>query len=37
MLQGFFDFKNPNTFLLGQNAHNLVIIGLLVYVAYKVK
>lgn len=26
-----FDIKNPDTFLGGQNVHNLVIIGLLVY------
>jgi hypothetical protein len=34
---GFLDLKNPNTFLGGQNVHNLIIIGLLVFVAYKVK
>jgi hypothetical protein len=31
---GFFDLKNPDTFLGGQNVHNLVIIGLLVYVGF---
>jgi hypothetical protein len=31
---GFLDLKNPDTFLGGQNVHNLVIIGLLVYVAF---
>lgn len=25
------DIKNPDTFLGGQNVHNLIIIGLLVY------
>lgn len=34
---GFFDIKNQDTFLFGQNAHNLVMIGLLIYIAYKVK
>jgi hypothetical protein len=31
-----FDFKiqDPNTFLGGQNVHNLIIIGLLTYVAF---
>lgn len=29
-----FDIKNPDTFLGGQNVHNLIIIGLLVYVAF---
>lgn len=33
-MQGFFDLKNPDTFLGGQNVHNLVIIGLLVYVGF---
>ena len=29
------DIKNPNTFLGGQNVHNLIIIGMLGYVIYK--
>ena len=37
MGQGLLDIKNPNTFLFGQNVHNLVMIGLIVYIAYKVK
>ncbi len=30
-----FDIKNPNTFLGGQNVHNLIIIGLLGFLVYK--
>lgn len=30
-----FDIKNPNTFLGGQNVHNLLIIGLLSFLVYK--
>ncbi len=30
------DIKNPDTFLGGQNVHNLIIIALLVVVAMKV-
>ena len=30
-----FDIKNPNTFLGGQNVHNLIIIGLLTYLVVK--
>jgi hypothetical protein len=30
-----FDIKNPNTFLGGQNIHNLIIIGLLTYLVVK--
>ena len=32
-----FDFKlsDPNTFLGGQNVHNLIIIGLLGFLVYK--
>ena len=33
-MSGFFDIKDQNKFLGGQNAHNLIIIGLLVYVAF---
>lgn len=29
-----FNIKDPNTFLGGQNVHNLIIIGLLAYVAF---
>jgi hypothetical protein len=32
-----FDIKNPDTFLGGQNVHNLLILGLLAFIAYKVK
>ena len=31
-----FDIKDPNTFLGGQNVHNLLMIGLLVAIVYKV-
>ena len=37
MGKGFLDIKDQNTFLGGQNIHNLIIIGLLAYVIYKVK
>jgi hypothetical protein len=37
MGSGFFNLKDQNAFLGGQNVHNLIIIGLLVFVAYKVK
>jgi hypothetical protein len=30
-----FNLQDPNTFLGGQNVHNLIIIGLLAYVIYK--
>jgi hypothetical protein len=30
-----FDIKNPNTFLGGQNVHNLLIIGLLTFLVVK--
>jgi hypothetical protein len=30
-----FDIKNPNSFLGGQNVHNLIIIGLLIFIIYK--
>ncbi len=30
-----FDIKNPDTFLGGQNVHNLIIIGMLGYIIYK--
>jgi hypothetical protein len=34
-MEGVLDIKSPN-FLFGQNAHSLVIIGLLVLVSVKV-
>jgi hypothetical protein len=30
-----FDIKNQDTFLGGQNIHNLIIIGLLIYIIFK--
>ena len=30
-----FDINNPDTFLGGQNVHNLIIIGLLGFLVYK--
>jgi len=30
-----FDIKNQDTFLGGQNVHNLIIIGLLSFITYK--
>jgi hypothetical protein len=30
-----FDIKNQDTFLGGQNVHNLIIIGLLGFLVYK--
>lgn len=30
-----FDIKNPNTFLGGQNVHNLIIIGMIGFLIYK--
>ena len=30
-----FDINNPNTFLGGQNVHNLLIIGMLGFLVYK--
>jgi len=30
-----FDIKNPNSFLGGQNVQNLIIIGLLIYIIFK--
>lgn len=32
---GLFDIKNPDTFLGGQNVHNLIIIGLLGFLVFK--
>jgi hypothetical protein len=34
MGKGLLDIKNQDTFLGGQNVHNLIIIGLLAYVAF---
>jgi len=34
-MKDFLDIKNPNTFLGGQNVHNLIIIGLLGFLTYK--
>jgi hypothetical protein len=30
-----FNLQDPNTFLGGQNVHNLIIIGCLAYIIYK--
>ncbi len=30
-----FNLQDPNTFLGGQNVHNLIIIGLLGFLVYK--
>jgi len=35
MENGIFDIKNPDTFLGGQNVHNLIIIGMLGFLVYK--
>lgn len=32
-----FNLQDPNTFLGGQNVHNLIIIGMLGYLIYKCK
>lgn len=29
------NIKDPNTFLGGQNVHNLIIIGMLAFLVYK--
>lgn len=34
-MEGFLTIRNPDTFLGGQNIHNLIIIGLLSAIAYK--
>jgi hypothetical protein len=31
-----FDIKNPDTFLGGQNVHNLIIIGGLAFIGYMI-
>lgn len=33
-MKGLLDIKNQETFLGGQNVHNLIIIGLLVYIGF---
>lgn len=33
-MKGFLDIKDQNAFLGGQNVHNLIMIGLLVYIAF---
>jgi hypothetical protein len=32
-----FNIKDPNTFLGGQNVHNLLIIGMLGYIIWKTR
>ena len=34
-MKGFLDIKDQNTFLGGQNVHNLIIIGMLAYIIFK--
>lgn len=34
-MKGFFNIKDPNTFLGGQNVHNLIIISMLTVVLVK--
>lgn len=34
-MKGFINIKDPNTFLGGQNVHNLIIIAMLGVVIYK--
>ena len=34
-MKEFYDIKNPNTFLGGQNVHNLIIISMLGVLLYK--
>lgn len=36
-MQFDFNVQDPNTFLGGQNVHNLIIIGMLAYIIYKNK
>jgi len=36
-MSGLLNIKDPNTFLGGQNVHNLLIIGMLGYIIYKMK
>jgi hypothetical protein len=34
-MEGLLNIKDPNTFLGGQNVHNLIIIGLLTFLVIK--
>jgi hypothetical protein len=34
-MKGFFDIKDQNTFLGGQNVHNLLILGGIAYIIFK--
>lgn len=34
-MKSFFNIKDPNTFLGGQNVHNVIIIGMLGLLVYK--
>jgi hypothetical protein len=34
-MKGFLNIKDQNTFLGGQNVHNLLIIGMLGFLVYK--
>lgn len=35
-MRGFLDIKDPNTFLGGQNVHNLLILGGIALIYFKV-
>ena len=34
-MKGFLNIKDPNTFLGGQNVHNLLILGALAWIIFK--
>jgi hypothetical protein len=34
-MKGFFDIKDQNAFLGGQNVHNLLILGALAWIIFK--
>lgn len=34
-MKGFFDIKDQNAFLGGQNVHSLLILGALAYIIFK--
>jgi hypothetical protein len=36
-MKGFLDIKDPNTFLGGQNVHNLLILGALAFIIMEMK
>ena len=36
-MKGFLDIKDPNTFLGGQNVHNLLILAALGYIIMELK